>query len=296
MRKLRIGPSLILPLILMTSCLHGHNSGRVIKLQKLPENYKVCVIGDTGKDSKIQKIVAQALSSEGCHQVRHLGDIIYPSGIENSADPKLKTHFYQYYKSMIESEIPFYMSLGNHDYKKNPSTWIKLAVEIPQVKFPSLYFMHIYQDICFITLDTNAGFIKQLLWLKQLKNEYAKTCKLKLVFGHHPLYSSGKHGNANLGVRLFLKNTIHGYVDAYFAGHDHNLEDLGKVKGTSYFVSGSGGAVRALSSKPPVWGVSKPGYLTFTITHQDNTPTINYSFVSIDETTHQKSLERSGHL
>jgi hypothetical protein len=62
-----------------------------------------------------------------------------------------------------------------------------------------------------------------------------------IVFFHHPLYSSGPHGNATL-LRMIWKPIFeHFTVDIVFNGHDHDYE-RSVVNGITYVVTGGGGA------------------------------------------------------
>lgn len=270
------------------------NPGQIIQHQKLKEGHKVCIIGDSGKHSKGQRLVANALKKEGCNQVRHTGDVIYSDGIKNPDDPEFKKRFLDYYQPIMNDNIPFYMSMGNHDYRLNPAAWLELNNRYEMIKFPSMYYMDIYDDICFVTLDTNSQFTKQYKWVKKIKKTYDQNCKLQLAFAHHPLYSSGKHGDAILQFKLFLKKTIEGRFDAYFAGHEHNQEDYGVKKGTHYFVSGGAGEYRYIKTTPPVWAQAKLGYMIFTVHYSNDQPFLKYKFYSIDEETGAKKVEHTG--
>jgi predicted phosphodiesterase len=291
---------LVTALIFITSACYkipnDPNPGKIIKHEKLSEGHKVCVIGDSGKKSKGQRLVADALMKEGCNQVRHTGDIIYPSGIKNPEDPEFMERFYNYYSPIMDAGVPFYMTMGNHDYKLNPAAWLELNNRYEMIKFPSMYYMDIYEDICFVSLDTNSQFTKQYKWVNKIRKENQEKCKLTLAFAHHPLYSSGKHGDAILQFKLFLKKTIEGKFDAYFAGHEHNQEDYGVKKGTHYFVSGGAGEYRYIKTTPPVWAQAKLGYMVFTVHYTNNQPFLKYIFYSISDTTGEKRIEHTGVL
>ena len=261
---------------ILTSCSYEQNNIRLS--DKSLKDEIICVIGDTGKNSEIQFKVAKKLNSDNCTQIRHVGDIIYPNGIKSKVDPQYKSHFYKYYQKLFENKVPFYMSLGNHDYKESPKAWIEIAKENPLIYFPHYYYAEIYQNLCFITLDTNAYFIEQLLWLNDFYDTNKDKCRSSVFFGHHPLYSSGSHGNAFFGVRLFLNLALKNRAHYYIAGHDHNLEDYGKIEGIQYLISGAAGELRPLSHKSPNWGVSKPGYLKILFSENK----IDYNFVVID--------------
>jgi acid phosphatase len=69
----------------------------------------------------------------------------------------------------------------------------------------------------------------------------------KLVFGHHPVYSGGVHGDtrelvADLGPML----RKHG-VQAYICGHDHDLQHIDR-EGVTYIATGAGATTRTVKS------------------------------------------------
>ena len=272
------------------------NPGQVVIHEKLFDGFKVCIVGDTGKHHEGQRLVADTLLAEGCDQVRHTGDIIYGEGLDSADDPAFKERFQDYYAQMYQNGIPFHMSQGNHDYKKFPESWLELAKRHEGIEFPSMYSMDIYGDICLLTIDTNAFPFKQVNWLKRLKSQYKATCKMTLAFGHHPKYSSGKHGNATVLIRTFLNNMVSGKLDAYFAGHEHNQEDIGVIDGTHYFVTGAGAEYRFIKYKPKLWAQAKLGYQIVTVHYKDEQPFLNYAFYSIDEETKVKKIERTGSI
>jgi hypothetical protein len=194
---------------------------------------------------------------------------------------------------MLDAKIPFYMSVGNHDYRKNPSAWIQLSEKYEAIKFPSMYFLDIFKDICFITLDTNSRQEIQEEWLAKITDKYMSKCRLTFATGHHPLYSSGSHGDAGKTNKEFLQNNIEGKVDAYLAGHEHNQEDYGQVKNTKFLVTGGAAEYRKVKN-PPLWAQAALGYMVMTIHYQNGKPHAKYYFYSIDENTSAKKLEHYG--
>lgn len=81
---------------------------------------------------------------------------------------------------------------------------------------------------------------KQLAWLEQeLK---ASGSNWKIVYFHHPLYSSGKaHGSSTELRRLLEPVFVRHGVDVVFQGHDHSYERIKPQKGIYYFTEGNSG-------------------------------------------------------
>ena len=84
---------------------------------------------------------------------------------------------------------------------------------------------------------------RQLKWIEE--HMAADTSDWKIVFFHHPPYSSGgKHGSEEelrkVVEPIFLKYG----VNAVFAGHEHFYERIKPQQGIYYFISGAGGKLR----------------------------------------------------
>ena len=45
-----------------------------------------------------------------------------------------------------------------------------------------------------------------------------------IVAGHHPIFSSGSHGNTKCLIQRLKPLLEKNSVTAYFSGHDHNLQ------------------------------------------------------------------------
>lgn len=73
------------------------------------------------------------------------------------------------------------------------------------------------------TKPTNKKELEMLGWLEQ--SLQSSNAKLKIVIGHHPLWSSGgtKFTQAR-ALREIIIPTLCKYADAYIAGHEHSLE------------------------------------------------------------------------
>ena len=109
----------------------------------------------------------------------------------------------------------------------------------------------------FFALDTDYLDKPQLDWLE--KELSSSSSDWKIVFFHHPLYSSGKtHGSA-LESRAILEPLFVKYgVSVVFSGHDHIYERIKPQKGgIVYWVSGAGGS--AAQGGPPRHGHDRQG-------------------------------------
>ena len=206
---------------------------------------RFAAIADNGFGSPDQMAVAKSMwetyQQKPYDFVLMAGDNIYPDG-----EIKLvKAYFEEPYAPLLNKNVKFYAVLGNHDI-------IKTNNGLDQINYKPFnmgdrYYSFTKGDVNegmveFFAIDTNANapLDEQLVWLdRQLANS---TAPWKIVYGHHPLYSSGRHGsNPKLAAKLapiFAKHK----VPIYLCGHDHGYERFNPINGTTYIVNGGGGA------------------------------------------------------
>ena len=206
---------------------------------------RFAAIADTGVGSRDQYAVAKAMFQTYKQKpfpfVLMAGDNIYPYGEISLA----KSYFEEPYAPLLSQDVKFYAALGNHDI-------IKTNNGLDQINYQLFNMSDRYYSfkkgntsegtVEFFAINTNdnATWEEQLRWLDQQLAD--STAPWKIVFGHHPLYSSGRHGsNAELEAKLapvFAKHK----VPLYLCGHDHGYERFVPIAGTTYIVNGGGGA------------------------------------------------------
>jgi hypothetical protein len=199
---------------------------------------KFAVIGDTGTGDGHQLSVAKALYA--AHEkfpydfVLMMGDNIYGSDRPKDYDKKFGIP----YKPILDLGVKFYASLGNHD---NPNQRLYKPFNMNGERYYT--FKPGKSSVRFFALDSNYIDDKQLDWLD--KELAASGSDWKIMFFHHPPYSSGEtHGSADLQRErlepLFVK---HG-VNVVLTGHEHFYERIKPQKGIAYFIIGSSAKLR----------------------------------------------------
>jgi hypothetical protein len=217
---------------------------------------RFAAIADTGVGSFDQYAVAQAMALVYQHSpfsmVLMAGDNIYPYGEMQY----IESAFEKPYAPLLDQGVKFHAVLGNHDIINSnngqdqinyplfnmPARYYSFAKSFAKSLPPANDLDRNSELVEFFALDTNsnADWRSQLSWLdRQLVNSKALW---KIVFGHHPLYSSGRHGGnqqlAAVLAPLFAKHR----VGLYLCGHDHGYERFLPINGTTYIVNGGGGA------------------------------------------------------
>ncbi|MGE0741945.1 MAG: purple acid phosphatase family protein [Hyphomonadaceae bacterium] len=226
------------------------------------------VIGDWGDpNARVQRSVAAAMGRVAADMesdfVVSTGDNFYRQGVRSTEDPQWRESFEDIYAAP-SLQIPWYVVLGNHDYEGSPAAEVDYTRTSTRWRMPSRYWR---QDMttsdgtaaAFFFIDTTpivrlvglrdaipqAGFgaRDQVIWLE--RELAACTAPWKFVVGHHPIFSSGAHGPSE-GVAAHVRPLLERYgVQAYFNGHDHDLEHL-NASGVDYVCSGSGSEVRSV--------------------------------------------------
>ena len=236
---------LVLWLVFAASAALSHAQG-------VNDTVRFAVIGDSGTGGSDQSRVAQRLTAMRAvfpfEIVLLLGDNLY--GDESRRDYARK--FEEPYKELLDAGVKFYASLGNHDEatQVNYKPFNMNGNKYYTFKPPS-------GSVRFFALDSNYMDKEQIAWLeKELANSGSDW---KIMFFHHPLYSSGGSHGSNLPLReqiepIFLK---HG-VDVVFAGHDHFYERIKPQQGIYHFVSG--GAAKLRSGDIRKTGLTEKGF------------------------------------
>ena len=203
-------------------------------------------IGDTGSRLPGQYTTAKALvkayEDKPFEFVLLLGDNIYPHGDVSKYG---EAGFTQPYGPLLKAGVPFYVSLGNHDVLFGHK-----AAQLKFFKMPSAYYVVKKGTADFFVIDTNDFGTTQQQWLKQSLK--ASNAPWKIVFGHHPILSSGKHGPNKQLMATLAPILAEQKVNLYLAGHDHNYERFKPQQGVTYVVSGGGGAsLRSMDAIAP---------------------------------------------
>ena len=107
---------------------------------------------------------------------------------------------------------------------------------------------------------------EQLNWLE--KRLSASNADWKIVIGHHPVFSGGKHGNTRRLVDRVKPLLDRFGVQAYINGHDHDLQHV-VVDHVSYITCGAGCEARGTGSVPgTLFSASRLGFMTAEINRQ----------------------------
>lgn len=220
-------------------------------------------VSDTGTGERTQYAVAKAMnvyhSQKPYDLVVLAGDNVYNNGeIEKISDV-----FERPYAPLLKQGVKFQACLGNHDIRTANGN---LQVKYPHFNMNGRYYTFRHGKVQFFALDTNhnADWKNQLAWLEQeLKNSDAPW---KVVFGHHPVYSSGMYGSNPTFMKTLAPLFAKYGVKLYINGHEHNYERTHSINGTTYLISGAGADTRPVGrSEWTAHSASKLSFATYEV-------------------------------
>lgn len=225
----------------------------------LPDNNRVrfLAIGDYGSGDAHQRAVAALLERLCVEQSPDafllLGDNFYMHGVKNTTDEQWQQKFEQMYAGDCLKNVKAYAVLGNHDYEGHPGAQIEYTKKQQRWIMPARYYKASFGNLVDVfAMDTNFPdrcglvFLCGVDWIaREIKKS---TATWKFAIGHHPLLSVGRHKRPKLMLeKNFSKVFCDPPVDAFFSGHDHNMQHINGVPQSGecaiqQFISGGGGA------------------------------------------------------
>jgi len=221
-------------LLTMIAATHGQANRIDVMLPLHQGSVRFAVISDSGTGDKEQYEVAKEMEAYRAAVkydfVIMLGDNIYGG---HGADDFLRK-FELPYKSLLDADVKFYASLGNHDDPNIERLYKPFNMNGER------YYTFKKGDTQFFALDSNYMDAKQLTWLEQ--NLRSSNARWKICFFHHPLYNDGKSHGPDLDLRNQLSPLLKSYgVNVVFSGHEHAYERIKPQDGIYYFVQGDSG-------------------------------------------------------
>jgi hypothetical protein len=215
----------------------GTSSPPKLSLPLKEGSVRFAVMGDTGTGTDKQRQLADTMvryrTAFPFEFVLMMGDNLY--GGESAKD--FETKFSDVYKPLLDNNVKFYATLGNHD----------LPIQVNYQNFNmngKEYYRFKKGNIAFYSLNSNYMDKKQVQWLE---DELSKdTSDWKIAFCHHPPYSSASKHGSDKQLREVVEPIFVKYgMNVVLTGHDHVYERIKPQKGIYYFVSGAGGKLRS---------------------------------------------------
>ena len=209
-----------------------------------PKAVRFAVIGDFGAGNQGEEDVANLVKSWEPDFIITTGDNNYPVGSAETIDDHIGKYYHEFiypYKGAYgdgSEKNRFFPSLGNHD-------WMTLNAQ-PYLDYFTLpgierYYDFVWGPIHFFVVNSDSNepdgvsrISTQAMWLQSKLEESDSIWKI--VYFHHPPYSSGFRGAVDWMRWPFQEWG----ASAVLSGHAHIYERL-LVNGIPFFINGLGG-------------------------------------------------------
>jgi tartrate-resistant acid phosphatase type 5 len=225
----------------------GEMEPLIAKATDLP--VRILAFGDFGDGGPTQMELARAMAEYDRRLPFDLGitlgDNFYETGLNSPTHHRWVSDWETPYSPL---GIRFYATLGNHDYADalSPGAEMERSRLSASWCLPRPYYTFAAGPVQLFAIDTDpirrhdgATTEEQKRWLDRALA--ASTAPWKVVYGHHPIYSNGQHGDTPEMIAEILPLLQKHKVDVYLAGHEHDLQALRPEEGVYFFVSGAGG-------------------------------------------------------
>ena len=209
-----------------------------------PTPMRFAVIGDYGEGNQAEQDVANLVKSWNPELIITVGDNNYPSGAADTIDDRVGRFYSEFIHPYTGAFGPgagqnrFFPTLGNHDWDTASAQAYFDYFSLPGNE---RYYDFVWGPVHFFAIDSDsrepdgvARISPQAQWLQE--RLAASTSPWKIVYFHHPPYSSGYHGPVDWMAWPFAEWG----ASAVLSGHDHTYERL-LVGGIPYFINGVGG-------------------------------------------------------
>ncbi len=259
-----------------------------------PVVLRFAVIGDSGTGDEHQYRIAEQMVA--WHDrlpyspVLMLGDNVYGAFWGGGNQKDFEEKFDRPYAELLRRGVQFHAALGNHDTRADDGRHLIEARDRFHIDGPLGYYSFAAGEgppaagaaglgdekgiaplVEFFVLNTvrlekDKKDPQQLAWLERALAE--SKARWRIVYGHHPMYSTGKRHGADAKLRAKLEPLLlradpaagaaglggeresGPRVHVVFAGHDHIYQRFHPQKGIFYFVCGSSGKLNRGNVRP----------------------------------------------
>jgi 3',5'-cyclic AMP phosphodiesterase CpdA len=198
--------------------------------------FRFVVVGDYGEGGTTEAKIASAIDRwtdrNPIDAFVSTGDNVYQSG----APEQFMGAWTVPYGWVSHENTPVIATLGNHDIETDGGHPV-----MDLLGMSARWYTRRIGPVEFIILDandpTNAD---QLRFLNEALAE--STSRWKIAVFHQPVYSCSRHGSTPTVDAAWLPLLEKNGVDLVLNGHDHTYQRFGPIEGTTYIVTGGGGA------------------------------------------------------
>ena len=206
---------------------------------------RFAIIGDYGFAGQAEEDVANMVAGWNPDFIITTGDNNYSEGAMTSIDQNVGRYYHRFiapYHGIYgqgSSVNRFFPSLGNHDWAAPDALPYRAYFTLPNNE---RYYDVVFGTVHLFALDSDPrepdGTSSESVQAQWLRNALARsTARWKIVYFHHPPYSSGREHGSTQYMQWPFKQWG---ATAVISGHEHNYERI-ILDGFPYMVNGLGG-------------------------------------------------------
>lgn len=198
---------------------------------------QVLIYGDTRNHPEVHRELISQVQSTPYQLILFTGDMNRKGTLQSEYD--------EFKEIIAPLQGRFLPARGNHE--KDLELFLRNFASPAGLSYQAV----IHDSLHYFILDSESDIMPGSSQYQWLEKSMAESSLPKIVVIHHPVFSSGWHGDGP-GLSLFLPALFKKHnVKLVFSAHDHDFEHL-HYDGIDYVVSGGGGApLRELKKQSP---------------------------------------------
>jgi hypothetical protein len=199
----------------------------------------VWAVGDGADGGATAKAVARRIRAGRVDRFLYLGDVYGPQpvalvrGDGNAAD--YRTRYAPVYGALAPRTAP---TPGNHEWPQRADGYEPYWRRV-MGRTPPAYYAFSIGSWQVLSLNSEAPHDRGSPQVRWLARQLVEPGTCRLAFWHRPRFSGGRHGDQPDVAPLW--DALRGRAALVVNGHDHDMQRLRPVDGTTELVSGAGG-------------------------------------------------------
>jgi hypothetical protein len=190
----------------------------------------VWAVGDGAAGTPAAAALGRRIAADRPARVLYLGDVY-----ENGTAAEFRDHMAGAYGALLDRMLP---TPGNHEWPNHLAGYDPYWRAVTGAPTPPWYAVRLgaWRVLSLNSEAPHAAHDAQVRWLRRQLGG-GSTCRL--AFWHRPRFSAGLHGDQHDVAPLW--DAVAARAALVLNGHDHGLQRLRPIAGTTELVSGAGG-------------------------------------------------------
>jgi hypothetical protein len=199
----------------------------------------VWAVGDGADGGAAAKAVARRVRAGPVDRFLYLGDVYGPQPVAflrgDGSASDYRTRYAPVYGALAPITAP---TPGNHEWPRRGDGYEPYWRRV-MGRTPPAYYTFSIGGWQILSLNSEAPHGRGSPQVRWLARQVARPGTCRLAFWHRPRFSAGRHGDQPDVAPLW--DAVRGRAALVVNGHDHDMQRLRPIGGTTELVSGAGG-------------------------------------------------------